>query len=966
MNRKNFISAMALAVFGLALAGAVAAPRTQLLREGWRFADDLKHDGVARGWATNFPSAAQPAPMPFAGALLMRGCSSAWLAKDFAADLKVAPGDHVYLVLGGVNYRCRAYLNGRFLGRHDGSCGSFEWEVTDALKLGASNRLVLNVETCATDGTLDGLRRDQLPILGMTGGGTLVQEVPKLVVRPAAHLTDVFVRTDPETGVATVRATARNVGKDAAKLPLKVKIAISGDDAALDEAETAVELRPGATGAFTANVRVADVRLWSVDDPRLYRVTVALGDDVRTLRVGYRTLRVDDEGYFTLNGKRIFIKCCHTLTAFPDAPSANLNTERMRKQLLYFKACGFNAIRYLLSTSYPETMDLCDEIGLMVYEEHVYSWLRKSSDRTDEFMVDTCRSVLERDRNHASFTLFGMLNETETTKEKTAIVDAADKALATLRPLAPDVLFLFQSGRWDGQLGRASASNPGSLKWDAWMGNEGPDRDMKPHPYGCDGVGDVHYYPSHPVEAEINRRALERPFNYRRAAFLSEAGAGSQVNMVAAYLKFDMEGWARTASEYDCMKEHALGFRKFFDEWRLYTIWPTPEEFVADTQDYQSRQRRLLTAFARRNPHISGYSITMGMDKDFRGEGLTEGDGTFKRGATKMLEDCCSDLMFCIFAHDSCVFASAGADVEVALSDFNVLKPDVKYPIRLRVTSAQGVVWERKLDFSVQRDAKGHTPTGSKVFSGHLDMKGWPTGDYVLSAEFLEGAYATCGTKTLHVVADDEVRNLLKGRTVALVGTNRTACAAIVAAAGGTAATAEAAELKEGDTAFVMPGPLDDAEAQTLLSAAECGARVVFADAASLAGKDGRLRLPFAKDARIHKEWNWLYHYDAFVYASPLTAGVKNRMICDTEYFGALWSDRCVCGLQPPDEPAFACVYLGIDGAATKKFFHGLQLGGYPLGKGRVILNTLKLAADDPVALRVFANALGALPGGQR
>mgnify|MGYP003304869975 FL=1 len=135
--------------------------------------------------------------------------------------------------------------------------------------------------------------------------------------------------------------------------------------------------------------------------------------------------------------------------------------------------------------------------------------------------------------------------------------------------------------------------------------------------------------------------------------------------------------------------------------------------------------------------------------------------------------------------------------------------------------------------------------------------------------------------------------------------------------------------------------------------------RVVFADAASLAGKDGRMRLPFAKDARIHKEWNWLYHYDAFVYASPLTAGVKNRMICDTEYFGALWSDRCVCGLQPPDEPAFACVYLGIDGAATKKFFHGLQLGGYPFGKGRVVLNTLKLAADDPVALRIFANALG-------
>ncbi len=46
----------------------------------------------------------------------------------------------------------------------------------------------------------------------------------------------------------------------------------------------------------------------------------------------------------------------------------------LRRDLLYAKAAGFNTIRWLNGVALPSQLDLCDEIGLMCYEESVASW----------------------------------------------------------------------------------------------------------------------------------------------------------------------------------------------------------------------------------------------------------------------------------------------------------------------------------------------------------------------------------------------------------------------------------------------------------------------------------------------------------------------------------------------------------------------------------------------------------------
>ena len=100
---------------------------------------------------------------------------------------------------------------------------------------------------------------------------------------------------------------------------------------------------------------------------------------------GFRDFRVVD-GYFRLNNRRLFVKSTHTGNHCPyrmiSPPDGY--PDMLRKDLLYAKACGFNMVRFISGVAHPYELDLCDELGLMVYEESSGSWLLKRFFRNEE------------------------------------------------------------------------------------------------------------------------------------------------------------------------------------------------------------------------------------------------------------------------------------------------------------------------------------------------------------------------------------------------------------------------------------------------------------------------------------------------------------------------------------------------------------------------------------------------------
>lgn len=931
-----------MAVLAAVLTGVVSGDL--VLSEGWCARSDARHEGLTNGWEKTVPPQTVAAKLPLDGRTIPPNCGELWLYRQFMPS--VPDGSRVFLEFARQQYLTTVWLNGERLGEHRGGCDRFHFDVTGKVRPGADNLLAMNLRCPCGAYLVDGNSAGQMPVWG---GTPRVQEAPVLRVRGPAAITDVATRPDPRSGrlELDVELDARAAGP----VELACEVRENSRSAvllAMSQTVTAVQGRSVHRLVFPKPV--PGFRRWSPSDPCFYRVTVRAPGEEVVAKAGFRELRVDDAGYFELNGTRIFLKSAHMCGYLPFAYNLPVELPRLQFTLLYLKTCGFNAIRYLAQPAHPELLDLCDEIGLMVYEEHPMSWLKTAGVNARELFRGSVTSVVRRDRNHPSFTAFGFMNETETVKGKLPFIEVSRELLPEVRALDPGVFCFFDSGRWDRRLDQASAANPFSDVWDGWMGDEGEGRTLEP--LGKDkrpwqdlwGLGDAHQYPSHPL-GRATRAKFDRILDgRRRAVFVSESGMGSAVNIVHEYLRYDQDGVFRDR-DFELAKRQVKQLRGAFDRFGLYSVWPTPEAMIQASQEFSAAQRAKLTTMIRRHPEASGYSVTMAQDLGLRGEGLLETSGAFKRGTTDMLEEAMADLRFCLTASNETVYVGTPLDLEVALSDFGVLKSDRDYPVCLRVTGPKGIVWRRDLRIRPTVGADGRRIPVTKLFAGPVPTAGWTPGRYALGAEILEGAHAECGTLELTLV-DPRQFGELKGRTVYTVnGVNPNIYGFLHRVGVKTIGEKKFEDVPAGATVFVGFRKLSDESRDRLAAVARSGGVVVFLQPEALAshGEEPR-RLPIPSPGRIKWTSNWLYHADSVVLDSPLTTDLPSRGILDTCFFGEAWGNAGFHGTTVPDVPAVVSAYIGKgDKPGETECDFAVQLGAYRVGRGWIVLNTLRL-----------------------
>ena len=174
---------------------------------------------------------------------------------------------------------------------------------------------------------------------------------------------------------------------------------------------------PQGTSTIRADLQVGSPRPWQLNDPCLYRATgriKAAGSSSAhetSARFGFRDFRFAD-GYFRLNGRRVLWRFAHTGADTPGTIRVPYDPGLLRRDLLNAKVMGFNAIRFIAGVAKRYQLDLCDEIGLMVYEEAYASWCLADSPQMAERFDESILGMVRRDRNHPSVTMWGLLNET--------------------------------------------------------------------------------------------------------------------------------------------------------------------------------------------------------------------------------------------------------------------------------------------------------------------------------------------------------------------------------------------------------------------------------------------------------------------------------------------------------------------------------------------------------------------------
>lgn len=160
------------------------------------------------------------------------------------------------------------------------------------------------------------------------------------------------------------------------------------------------------------------VSCWSPENPVLYTISAIIRDnqgrDIDDLidRIGFREIRAEGKDIL-LNGKKLKIKgfCRHE-----DHPQFGcaIPFTAMQYDLLLMKDMGANSVR---TSHYPNDeifLDLCDELGILVWEENHARGLSEENMRNPNFeeQCEQCiREMIVAHYNHPCIYIWGILNE---------------------------------------------------------------------------------------------------------------------------------------------------------------------------------------------------------------------------------------------------------------------------------------------------------------------------------------------------------------------------------------------------------------------------------------------------------------------------------------------------------------------------------------------------------------------------
>ena len=314
-----------------------------------------------------------------------------WYARRF--DAPQHEGRRLFLHFGGVNYRCRVYLNGEPVGSHEGGFTPFQMEVTDRVKP-QGNFLAVEVNNTRTPDAIPAMSFDWWNYGGIT------RDV-QLVSVPQTFVEDYFIRLEPagDRIAADVKLSQAAAG---------VAVRIEIPELKIDRTAQSDE-----QGAVVLSIPVKRLERWSPEQPKLYRVIVSTADDRVEEQIGLRTLRVEGEDIY-LNDRPVFLRSVSFHEEIPQRRGRAFSEADAVMLLSEAKALGCNAIRLAHYPQNEYTVRLAERMGFLLWEEiPVWQGIDFANGATRAKAEGMIREMIHRDKNRCALTFWGVANETQ-------------------------------------------------------------------------------------------------------------------------------------------------------------------------------------------------------------------------------------------------------------------------------------------------------------------------------------------------------------------------------------------------------------------------------------------------------------------------------------------------------------------------------------------------------------------------
>ena len=408
-------------------------PRPQLVRSAWAdlngawdFAYDDKDAGVRDSWY--LPGSAafdRTITVPYPPEATASGIGDTdfhavvWYRRLLTLDVLHAAGARTEtgryaLHFGAVDYRADVWLDGQYLGRHEGGSTPFTFDITDLVDHEGRSVLVVR----AADDPLDVAQpRGKQDWLSEPHGiwydrTTGIWQPVWLEVVPATSVDSLSWIPDVTNGSVQLRLELSRRPPD----PVIVQVSLSYQGLALAELQFR-QSEPRSSTVITLagqiNGQAYEHLLWSPEHPRLIdamvRVRSADGstDEIASY-LGLRSTGISG-GYFMLNDRPYYIRGVLEQGYWPDTHLAAPDGTALRDQVQLAKDLGFNTVRMHEKVEDPRYLYWADRLGLLVWGENAsaYEFSVTAVERMTREWID----IVRRDVSHPCIVTWVPLNE---------------------------------------------------------------------------------------------------------------------------------------------------------------------------------------------------------------------------------------------------------------------------------------------------------------------------------------------------------------------------------------------------------------------------------------------------------------------------------------------------------------------------------------------------------------------------
>ena len=371
------------------------------LNGAWLFRIDPENVGETEGWQIMLPTddtVIVPSMWNNENGLLEYE-GIAWYQKKFYTE-----GGCLRFCFGGVMTIADVWLDGKYLGNHYGGFCQFDF-ITRDVEPGA-HILTVRVDNRFDEQSIPQKLVDWYHYGGITRDITVETLKGICVLHNCMHYE---LNSTGEVAACKFELELYNAeGKECTS-----RLYVNLDNQNVYEGNVTMQAGE-CQHIFTPEFEVKKVRLWDMDNPYLYSVSIQTDTDDLMDRIGFRTICVEN-GAVKLNGKVIELRGVNRHEEHPDWGFA-FPEKLMKKDLDIIHDLGCNTIR---GSHYPNSrvfLDMLDERGILFWSE-IPIWGVGFSEESlgDPVIVERGlnmhKEMVKYYYNHPSIVLWGMHNE---------------------------------------------------------------------------------------------------------------------------------------------------------------------------------------------------------------------------------------------------------------------------------------------------------------------------------------------------------------------------------------------------------------------------------------------------------------------------------------------------------------------------------------------------------------------------